>query len=69
MILVFGIIGLVICGPLAVAAWVMGNTAIAEIDRDPGGYSNRGMVQAGRVLGMIGTAFWVLGVVLTLSSL
>jgi hypothetical protein len=65
-ILAIGIISLVIfpystliCGPLA---WVMGNSDLAEIRAgrmDPGG---EGMVQAGRVLGMIST-FLLLAVV------
>jgi len=47
-------------------AWVMGNNAIAEIDRNPAGYSNRGQVQAGRICGIVGTALWVLGILVTL---
>ena len=52
-ILVMGILGIVFCPLLAPVAWVMGNTAIREIDAQPGRYSNRGVVQAGRLCGMI----------------
>jgi uncharacterized membrane protein YjgN (DUF898 family) len=48
-----GILGIVFCPILAPVAWVMGNTALQEIDAQPGRYSNRGVVQAGRLCGMI----------------
>jgi hypothetical protein len=54
-ILVLGILSLVICGLLGPVAWVMGNNAIAEIDRNPSAYSNRGSVQAGRICGIVAT--------------
>jgi hypothetical protein len=66
VILVLGILGLLICGPLGIAAWVMGNNAIAEIDRNPAGYSNRGQVQAGRICGIIATVLWAIGVLVVL---
>jgi hypothetical protein len=54
-ILVLGILSLVICGLLGPVAWVMGNNALAEIDRNPSAYSNRGSVQAGRICGIVAT--------------
>ena len=68
-ILVLGILSLVLgvsCGVgflLGPVAWVMGNGAIAEIDRDPAAYTNRSMVQAGRVCGIVATALLALGVI------
>lgn len=59
-----GIIGLVCCGLVGPVAWIMGNNAIKEIDAAaPGVYSNRGTVNAGRILGIIATVLLVLGVV------
>jgi Domain of unknown function (DUF4190) len=63
-ILVLGILSLVICGFLGPVAWIMGNNAMAEIDRNPAAYSNRGNVVAGRILGIIATVLLVLGVLL-----
>jgi hypothetical protein len=69
-ILVIGILSLVLgvtCGIgvlLGPVAWVMGNNAIAEIDRNPAAYTNRGQVQAGRICGIVATAFLILTVVL-----
>jgi hypothetical protein len=59
MIMALGLIGLVvfpwatiICGPMA---WVMGNTDMTEIRAGRMDPSGEGMVQAGRILGIIGT--------------
>ena len=60
-ILVLGILGLVVCGVLGPVAWIMGNNTLAEIDADPGRYGNRGNVVAGRICGIIATAFLALG--------
>ena len=50
-ILVLGILGLVICAPLGIAAWIQGNTYIRrcrEIGVEP-----EGSAVAGRICGMI----------------
>lgn len=62
-ILILGILGLVCCGPLGVAAWIMGNKAIKEIDARPGFYNNRGTVNAGRICGMIASILMVVGII------
>lgn len=59
-ILVLGILGAVVCPICAPVAWAMGNTAIRDIDRHPGAYGNRSVVQAGRILGIVVTVGWVL---------
>lgn len=62
-ILVLGILSLVVCGLLGPVAWVMGNTAVREMNANPSvDYRNRGNVTAGRVCGIIGTALLVLSV-------
>lgn len=61
LILVLGILGLVVCGPLAIAAWIMGSSDLKEMDAgtmDPGG---RGNTNAGKICGIIGTILLVLG--------
>lgn len=62
-ILILGILSIVCCGLLGPVAWIMGNNAIKEIDRNPAAYSNRGSVQAGRIIGIVATVLLVLGVV------
>ncbi|MBX3285799.1 MAG: DUF4190 domain-containing protein [Actinobacteria bacterium] len=67
-ILVVGIFSIVltfICGfgaLLGPVAWVMGNSAIREIDAQPGRYSNRGQIQAGRICGIVASALLILGI-------
>jgi len=55
LILVLGILSIVVCGILGPVAWIMGNKAIKEIDANPAAYSNRGNVQAGRIIGIVAT--------------
>ena len=54
-VLILGILGIVACQILAPFAWVIGNRALAEIDANPGAYSNRGLVVAGRICGIVGS--------------
>jgi hypothetical protein len=66
LILVFGILGLVICFPFGIAAWVMGNhdlRAMKEGQMDPTG---EGLTQGGRIVGMIGTILAIVGLVIGL---
>ncbi|WP_207792648.1 hypothetical protein [Nocardioides acrostichi] len=59
-ILVLGILGLVLCGPFtAIPAWVKGNRVLREIDSSKAQHTNRGLVKAGQVMGIIGTVIFV----------
>lgn len=62
-ILVLGILSLVVFAPLGIAAWIMGNSDLKEIDAGYMDPTGRGQVQAGRVCGMIATILMVIGVV------
>ncbi|WP_310528239.1 DUF4190 domain-containing protein [Nocardioides sp.] len=58
--------GMFVCGiPIVLApfAWMIGGRVVKEIDADPGRYSGREQAQAGRIMGMIGTALLVLGLI------
>jgi hypothetical protein len=63
-VLILGILGIVACQILAPFAWSMGNKALEEVDRDPQRYSNRSLVNTGRILGMVGTI--ILGIYLVI---
>jgi uncharacterized Tic20 family protein len=71
-ILVLGVLSIVLglsCGVgflIGPVAWVMGNNAVAEIDADPAAYTNRGMVQAGRICGIVASALLALAVVVVI---
>ena len=59
--LVLGILGLVVCGLVAPFAWRIGKRTLDEIDGSHGQLGGRGTAQAGYVLGIIGTALLLLG--------
>lgn len=61
LILVLGILGLVICGPLGIAAWVMGNNDMREMDAGTMDPSGRGTTQAGKICGMIASILMIIG--------
>lgn len=63
-ILVLGILSLVTCQLAGPVAWVMGNTALAEIDANPAAYSNRSSVQTGRICGIVATGLMIFAAVI-----
>lgn len=71
--LVLGIVGVAICPIAGPFAFVISNKAMKEIDATGGTIGGRGMLQAGKILGIIGIVFLVVGVVagviVTISSL
>jgi hypothetical protein len=62
------VLGLLSIGffPLGIAAWYFGNRLLLAHDADPGRWAHRSLVEAGRVMGMIGICLGVLGVVVLL---
>lgn len=62
-VLVLGILSLVVCGLLGPFAWSMGHSALQEIDANPSAYSNRSMVLAGYICGIVASCLLILGVV------
>lgn len=55
VILAFGILGLVVCQLLGVAAWVMADNDLQEMRRGYMDPSGRDLTQTGRILGMVST--------------
>ncbi len=52
-VLTYGMMGLFCCGLFAPIAWIRGNAALADYgNQDPG---DRGTVQTGRIMGIVGT--------------
>ena len=69
LILVLGILGLIICQPVGIAAWIMGNADLKQIaagTMDPEGKS---LTQIGKILGMIAVIILVIGIVLGILGL
>lgn len=71
-ILVFGLLGVVLCPFFAPAAWIMGNADMTEIRAGRMNPDGEGLTQAGRIIGIIGTALgllWMCSMGLVLLSL
>jgi hypothetical protein len=60
LILVFGILGLVLCFPFGIAAWLMGNGDLNEIRSGRMDPEGEGLTQAGRICGIVATALALL---------
>jgi hypothetical protein len=60
LILVFGILGFVFCPIFGLIAWSMGTNAIRAIDNEDG-YDDRerGLVNVGRLCGIISSILWL----------
>jgi hypothetical protein len=58
-VLVYGILGVVLCQLLAIAAWRMGNDDLRDMDSGLMDPSGRDLTKAGRILGMVGTVVLV----------
>jgi len=63
LILVLGILGLIVCGPLGIVAWVMGNGDLKDMAAGTMDPSGRSMTNAGRICGMIATILMIIAVV------
>jgi hypothetical protein len=68
-VLVLGIVSMAVCGVVGPVAWVMGNRVVREIDASGGTLGGRSEAQVGRVLGIITTAFVVLGLLIGVAAL
>lgn len=64
VILVFGILGLVVCQFFGIAAWVMGNTDLSEMALGRMDPSGKDLTKAGRICGMVATAILILQLVI-----
>jgi hypothetical protein len=58
LILVLGILGLIICPPLAIAAWFMGDNDLKKMKNGNMESLGRDLTKAGRILGIIGTIYF-----------
>jgi len=63
LILVLGILGLIVCGPLGIAAWIMGSSDLKEMSAGTMDPSGRGNTSAGQICGMIATILMIIGLI------
>jgi ribosomal protein S27E len=64
LVLTFGIIGILCCVPLGIAAWVMGASDLAEIRAGRMDPSGEGITRVGMILGIVAVGFAILWVLL-----
>lgn len=64
--MVFGILGLVMCFPFGIAAWVIGNGDLKAMRSGRMDRTGEGLTQAGRICGMAAMAFVAIGLVIVL---
>ena len=60
-VFVLGLLGVLLCAPLGIAAWVMGNSYVAKCRAV--GVEPDGLAVAGRIMGMIVAGLMILGVI------
>ena len=66
-ILTLAIIGLLVFGPLCIAAWIMGDSDLREMDAGIMDDSGRSSTSTGKSLGIIGTVLWIIAVIVIFS--
>jgi hypothetical protein len=64
LVLFFGILSLFLCGPLGIMAWIMGSSDLRKIRSGILPPVKVGSLKAGRALGIVGTAFFAIALVL-----
>ncbi len=57
-VLILGILGLVVCAPLGIVAWIMGNSYTARCQA--AGVEPEGIGVVGKILGIVATALMAL---------
>ncbi len=62
LILFFGLISLLCCWPLGIAAWIMGSSDLKGIRAGSVSSEGLGTLKAGRILGIVGTVIFALSV-------
>jgi len=60
LILVLGILGLVLCPPTGIIAWIMGHQELNKIRLGQISKQDEGITRAGKILGIIGTIYFIL---------
>ena len=63
LILALGILSLIICQPLGIASWLMGNGDLRAMDAGTMDPEGRGLTQVGKILGIVSIAIFSIGLV------
>jgi hypothetical protein len=66
LVLVFGILGFVVCPFLSIAAWVMGSTDLDEMAHGRMDPTGRDLTKAGRICGIVGSILLIVPMLMIL---
>jgi len=66
VILAFGILGLVVCQLFGIAAWVMAENDLREMNRGYMDPTGRELTNAGRILGMVATGLLAISLLIVI---
>jgi len=66
MILVFGILGFMVCVIFGIVAWIMGNNDLAAMQAGQMDPSGEGLTKAGKIVGMVSVILSLVGIVVVL---
>jgi hypothetical protein len=61
LILTFGILGIACCFPFGIAAWIMGNNDMQQIEAGMMDPTGKSITNAGKICGIIGTILVIVG--------
>ncbi len=64
MMLVMGILGILMCQPVGIAAWVMGRNDLEAMDAGRMDPSGRDLTKAGYILGIIATVLFAIQILI-----
>lgn len=62
-LIITGILGIICCGFLAPYTWIKSNQAIQALQSGYGNIADQSTYNITRILGIIGTALWILGII------
>jgi hypothetical protein len=63
LILILGILSLIICQPVGIAAWIMGNADLKQIADGTMNPEGKSLTQIGKILGIIAVVLMAIGLV------
>lgn len=68
-LIVTGILGIVCCGLLAPYTWIKSNQALQSISAGLGNASDASTYNITRIIGIVGTALWILGAIVRIAGI
>lgn len=67
-LVVTGVLGIICCGFLAPYTWIKSNQAIQSLQSGYGNIADQGTYNIARILGIVGTALWIIGIIVQVLS-